>query len=80
MEHPQIHHGMPTIVRELAPEGRGVPVEIYAFSSGTSWVDYEHIQADIYDPVLAVLHEFDLRVFQEPTGDDLRKLGPREGN
>jgi miniconductance mechanosensitive channel len=77
-EHPKIHHDMPTMVRELAPDGRGIPVEIYAFSHGTGWVDYEHLQADIYDRVLAVLPEFELRVFQEPTGNDLRDLKPEE--
>jgi miniconductance mechanosensitive channel len=73
-EHPEVHEGMTTMVRELAPEGRGIPVEIYAFSKDTGWVAYEHLQADIYDRVLSVLAEFDLRVFQEPTGDDLREL------
>ena len=75
-EHRDVHHGMTTMVRELAPEGRGVPVEIYAFSSDTGWVAYEHLQADIYDRVLSVLPKFDLRVFQEPTGEDLRDLRP----
>ena len=70
---------MTTMVRELAPDGRGIPVEIYAFSHGTGWVDYEHLQADIYDRVLAVLPEFELRVFQEPTGEDLRDLRSPEG-
>lgn len=46
---------MTTTVRELAPEGRGVPVEIYAFSKDTSWVAYEHLQADIYDRVATTL-------------------------
>jgi len=75
-EHPDVHHGMTTMVRELAPDGRGIPVEIYAFSSDTGWVAYEHLQADIYDRVLAVLPTFELRVFQEPTGEDLRDLRP----
>ena len=73
-KHPEIHHEMTTMVRELAPEGRGIPVEIYAFSRDTSWVAYEHLQADIYDRVLAVLPKFELRVFQEPTGQDVREL------
>jgi miniconductance mechanosensitive channel len=73
-EHPEIHHEMTTMVRELAPEGRGIPVEIYAFSRDTSWVAYEHLQADIYDRVLAVLPSFGLRIFQEPTGQDVREL------
>ena len=73
-EHAEIHHEMTTMVRELAPEGRGIPVEIYAFSRDTGWVAYEHLQADIYDHVLAVLPKFGLRVFQEPTGEDVREL------
>jgi len=73
-EHPEVNHEMTTMVRELAPEGRGIPVEIYAFSRDTSWVTYEHLQADIYDRVLAVLPRFGLRVFQEPTGLDVREL------
>lgn len=77
--HPGIHREMTTMVRELAPEGRGIPVEIYAFSDGTSWVNYEHLQADIYDHVLALLPSFGLRVFQEPSGDDVRELQSRAG-
>ena len=75
-EHSGIHHEMTTMVRELAPDGRGIPVEIYAFSKGTGWVDYEHLQADIYDTAIATLSAFDLRVFQEPTGEDVRELRP----
>ena len=71
-----LHHEMTTMVRELAPDGRGIPVEIYAFSEGTGWVDYEHLQADIYDTAIATLSAFDLRVFQEPTGEDVRELRP----
>lgn len=73
-EHPKINHEMATFVRELASDGRGIPVEIYAFSKDTRWTAYEHLQADIYDRALATLHEFDLRVFQEPTGEDVREL------
>ena len=75
LEHPDLHHAMTTMVRELAPEGRGVPVEIYAFSKDTSWVPYEHLQADIYDRVLAMAPKFGLRVYQEPSGEDVRYLG-----
>lgn len=76
MKHPEIRHDMMELVRELAQDGRGIPVEVYAFSRGTGLVDYEHLQADIFDQVLAVLPEFDLRVFQEPTGEDVRELRP----
>lgn len=72
-EHPKIHQGMRIAVRELEPAGRGIPVEIYAFSNDTSWVSYEQLQADIYDQVLAVLPAFDLRLFQEPSGMDVQQ-------
>ncbi|MDH3844455.1 MAG: mechanosensitive ion channel family protein [Myxococcales bacterium] len=78
-ENPEIRDDMMQLVRLLPQDGRGIPVEIYAFSRGTGLVDYEHVQADIFDRVLAVLPEFDLRLFQEPTGDDLRELRPPEG-
>ena len=74
MAHPEINHALTAMVRELAPDGRGIPVEIYAFARDTSWVAYEHLQADIYDHAIATLPAFDLRVFQEPTGDDIRSV------
>lgn len=62
--------GMTFLVRQLAPGPTGVPIEIYAFTKTTEWVAYERIQADIFDHLLASVGEFDLRVFQEPTGMD----------
>ena len=71
--HPQIHQqGMTFLVRQLAPGPDGVGIELYVFSKEQAWVLYEEIQADIMDHLLAVLSEFDLRVFQNPTGVDLR--------
>jgi miniconductance mechanosensitive channel len=78
-EHPEIRDDMMQLVRLLPQNGRGIPVEIYAFSRGTGLVAYEHLQADMLDRVLGVLPEFDLRLFQEPTGEDLRKLRPPKG-
>ena len=75
--HPDVHHDMTTMVRELASDSRGIPVEIYAFSKDTSWVAYEHLQADIHDYVIAAASKFDLRVFQEPTGEDVREISRR---
>lgn len=60
------------LVRQLAPTVTGVPLEIYCFTKSTAWADYEAIQGDIFDHLLAILPEFHLRVFQEPTGRDLR--------
>ncbi len=72
--HPDINQEMTLLVRQLAPEGRGIPIEIYCFSSNKDWAAYESIQADIFDHLLAVAPEFDLRIFQEPTGLDFQGI------
>lgn len=76
--HPRIHQGMTLLVRQLAPGSFGLPIEIYAFTRDTEWAAYEAIQADIFDHILAVVPEFDLRVFQEPTGKDFGRLSQTE--
>ena len=75
--HPMIHSGMTLLVRQLAPTDKGLPIEIYVFSKDKDWVNYEDIQSDIFDHLLAVLHEFDLRAFQSPSGSDLESLVAR---
>jgi miniconductance mechanosensitive channel len=70
--HPMIHQEMTFLVRQLAPTPHGLPLEIYVFSRDQVWANYEGIQADIFDHVLAVAPEFDLRIFQTPTGGDVR--------
>ncbi len=72
--HPRIHRDMILLVRQLQPGPTGLPLEIYAFTSTTAWVEYESIQADIFDHLYAVLPEFGLRVFQQPSGDDVRRV------
>jgi miniconductance mechanosensitive channel len=72
--HPGIHQEMTLMVRQLASDGRGLPLEIYGFTSSTDWTKYENIQSDIFDHLLAVLPQFGLRVFQEPTGYDFQRL------
>ena len=72
--HPKIHRNMTFLVRQLQPTDRGLPIEIYVFSNDQAWARYEAIQADIFDHILAVVPLFDLRVFQMPTGADLRTL------
>jgi miniconductance mechanosensitive channel len=68
---PDIHQeGMPFLVRALAPNPTGLPIELYIFTSTTQWEEYEAIQAEIFDHLLAAAGHFDLRVFQEPTGLD----------
>lgn len=73
-KHPDIQHDMTTMVRQLQPTDRGIPIEIYGFTSEKAWEIYENIQSDIFDHVLAVIPEFELRVFQNPTGADFKQL------
>ncbi|HPV85251.1 MAG TPA: mechanosensitive ion channel [Sedimentibacter sp.] len=63
-----------TIVRQLAPTENGIPIEIYLFVADTRWVNYETIQADVFDHILAVIDIFELRMFQNPTGNDIKEL------
>jgi len=75
--HPKIH-GTETnytlIVRHLQPTENGLPIQVYAFSKDQDWGMYEQVQADIFDHIFAVVPEFELRVFQNPTGDDFKKI------
>ncbi len=72
--HKKIHQKMTFLVRQLPPGPNGLPLEIYVFTNDTAWANYEAIQADIFDHILAVIPEFDLRVFQSPTGRDFSSL------
>ena len=71
--HPDIHQDMTLMVRTLEPTAEGVPLEVYCFTTSTQWAVYESIQGDIFDHLLAVLPEFGLRLYQNPTGNDLRE-------
>ena len=68
--HPEINKDMTLLVRQLAPTEHGLPIEVYVFSKEKAWENYESIQANIFDHILAVVPEFDLRVFQDPSGKD----------
>jgi miniconductance mechanosensitive channel len=70
----QISDDMTFLVRQLAPNEMGLPIEIYVFSSEQRWAYYEAIQADIFDHMIAILPEFELNVFQVPSGNDFKKL------
>lgn len=74
LNHPMISKEMTFLVRQLKPTEYGLPIEIYVFSTDKVWANYEAIQADIFDHILAVVPEFDLRVYQNPSGSDLRNL------
>ncbi len=68
--HPQVHDSMTLLVRQLEPGPEGLPLELYCFSRDTAWANYEAIQADIFDHLIAILPEFGLRPFQQPSGSD----------
>ena len=72
--HPKISAGPYFLVRPLQPTEHGLPIEVYVYCSETTWAKYEEIQADIFDHILSVVPEFDLRVFQSPSGYDFKHL------
>jgi miniconductance mechanosensitive channel len=69
-EHPAIHDEMPFLVRQLQPSEKGIPIEIVGFSRLLDWTQYENLQSDIFDHILAVIPEFELRLFQNRTGEE----------
>ncbi|AUG51475.1 mechanosensitive ion channel family protein [Thalassospira marina] len=73
-DHPRIRQDMTLMVRQLQPGPEGVPIEIYAFTNTVKWLEYEAIQSDVFDHVLAILPEFGLRIHQTPNGYDMRSL------
>jgi len=75
--HPKIHQDMTFLVRHLQPTGKGLPIEIYVFSNDQRWSNYEAIQADIFDHILAVIPQFGLKVYQDPTGEDIMSLAEK---
>jgi miniconductance mechanosensitive channel len=76
---PKIHPEMTFLVRHLQPGSQGLPIEIYVFSNDQAWVNFEGIQADIIDHLLAVLPEFELRIFQSPSGSDIKAIAEKLG-
>jgi miniconductance mechanosensitive channel len=78
--HPKIRNDMTFLIRHLQPTEKGIPIEIYVFSGDQVWANYEAIQADIFDHVLAVIPQFDLRVFQHPSGGDVRRFVEAQSN
>ena len=66
----EIHQNMLMIVRMMEPESQGIPIEVYCFANNTAWVEYERIQGNIFDHLLAILPEMSLRLYQAPSGAD----------
>ena len=71
---PMVNKDYACMVRHLQPTEKGIPVELYFFTNTVVWAEYEKIQADVFDHLLAVIPEFGLRVFQEPSGADIKKM------
>ncbi|KAF0194681.1 MAG: miniconductance mechanosensitive channel [Bacteroidetes bacterium] len=71
---PNIRTDMTFLVRQLQPAESGIPMEIYVFSKEQEWAVYENIQSDIFDHILAAIPEFELMVFQNPSGADMRQI------
>lgn len=71
---PKVKGDMTAMVRQLEPDEKGVPLEIYCFSAVQEWVGYEGVMADIFDHIFASVHEFELEIFEQPTGSDLQEL------
>ena len=70
-----INQDLTMMVRQLKPGPNGIPLEIYTFTKSTDWVEYETVQSDIFDHLLAILHLFELRLIQYPSGHDIRNIG-----
>jgi miniconductance mechanosensitive channel len=75
--HPKIQQDMTFLVRQLQPTDRGIPMEVYVFCSDKGWENYESIQSDLFDHILAVMPEFDLRVFQGLSGQDVKQIAQK---
>lgn len=78
--HPKVDKNLTIMVRQLEPNEKGVPVQIYCFCNDIAWENYEAVQSDIMDHLLSVVPQFDLQVFQNPSGSDFRKLQGSKGS
>ncbi|MGB6038161.1 MAG: mechanosensitive ion channel domain-containing protein [Cryomorphaceae bacterium] len=73
-QNPNINQDMTCMVRQLEATEKGVPLEVYCFSAIQAWVDYERIQSDMFDHILAAVSQFDLEVFENPAGSDWHQM------
>ncbi|MNV96092.1 Miniconductance mechanosensitive channel YbdG [compost metagenome] len=72
MQNPDIHQQLTLLVRQLAPNEHGLPLELYMFTKGTQWSFFEDTMSDIFDHLFAAIKYFDLEIFELPASDDLR--------
>jgi miniconductance mechanosensitive channel len=76
--HPKVHKNMTIMARQLASTEKGMAIEVYCFTNDTNWGNYESVQADIFDHLIAILNTFELRVYQSPSGYDMQMMGSNE--
>ncbi|MCF6171049.1 MAG: mechanosensitive ion channel family protein [Bacteroidales bacterium] len=72
-----IHDDMTFLVRQLQPSEKGLPVQIYVFAKTIEWAEYEDVQADIFDHILAVIPQFGLKVYQFPKSGDFAGMSAK---
>jgi len=72
-----INKNLTLLVRQQEPTFQGIPLEIYCFAKTIVWHEYEGIQSDLFEHLIPVIHEFDLAIFQNPTGTDFQNLKAR---
>ena len=73
--HHEINNDLTMMVRQLSPTSMGIPLEVYAFTSSVEWTEYESVQSDIFDHLLAIVSNFELKLTQAPSGSDIKSLG-----
>ena len=71
--HPEVNTDLTVLVRQLQPTEAGLPIQIYCYLHNKDWIEFEQIQSDLFDHILSVASEFDLTIFQNPSGLDWRK-------
>ena len=70
---PWLNRDMTHMVRHLQSSDTGVPLQVYAFTNTTVWVEYERIQAALFEHIMSIAPLFDIKIFQRPSGGDLEK-------
>ncbi len=78
--HPQIDKKNTILVRHRSPAGNGIPVQVYAYTTDNAFVPHENIQSEVFEHLLAIMKEFELKVYQQPTGDDILELSDIQRN
>ncbi len=73
-QQPEVRQDMMLLVRMMEPESQGIPIEVYCFANNTAWVEYERIQGNIFDHLVAILPEMSLRLYQAPAGSDFANM------